>query len=98
MNNNKQKNAHKNQRPHNPQQPKRDIIPEPKATRMEIHLPEIPSEDDFVTISIEEYTDLIAIATVMELTIRWAKAHSQYDKIQFNELLLLLGANEEDAK
>jgi hypothetical protein len=32
----------------------------------------------------------------MDTLVRWAKAHSQYDKVQFNELLLLLGAEEED--
>jgi len=98
MNNNKQKNAHKNQQPRNPQQPKRDILPIPKPVRMEVHLPEIPSKDDFVTIPLDEYATLISIATNMDILVRWAKAHSQYDKVQFNELLLLLGADKEEDK
>lgn len=96
MNNRKQKNTHKNQQQRNPQQPKHDILPIPKPVRMEVHLPEIPSEDDFVTIPLDEYATLISIATNMDILVRWAKAHSQYDKVQFNELLLLLGAEEED--
>lgn len=96
MNNRKQKNTPKNKQQHNPQQPKRDVIPIPKPVRMEVHLPEIPSEDDFVTIPLDEYATLISIATNMDTLVRWAKAHSQYDKVQFNELLLLLGAEEED--
>lgn len=97
MNNRKHKNTPKNQQQHNPQQPKRDVIPIPKPVRMEVHLPELPSEDDFVTISLDEYTALVTIATRMDTLERWAKAHSQYDKVQFNELLLLIGA-EEDGK
>lgn len=35
--------------------------------------------------------NLIAIATNMETVTRWAKAHnSVYDKVNYNELLLLL--------
>ncbi len=98
MNNRKQKNTPKNKQQHNPQQPKRDVIPIPKPVRMEVHLPEIPSEDDFVTIPLDEYATLISIATNMDILVRWAKAHSQYDKVQFNELLLLLGADKEEDK
>lgn len=96
MNNRKQKNIHKNQQPRNPQQLKHDILPIPKPVRMEVHLPEIPSKGDFVTIPLDEYATLISIATNMDILVRWAKAHYQYDKVQFNELLLLLGAEEED--
>lgn len=98
MNNRKQKNTPKNKQQHNPQQPKRDVIPIPKPVRMEVHLPEIPNEDDFVTIPLDEYATLISIATNMDILVRWAKAHSQYDKVQFNELLLLLGADKEEDK
>lgn len=98
MNNNKQKNAHKNQQPRNPQQPKRDILPIPKPVRMEVHLPEIPNEDDFVTIPIDEYVALIGVATTLNIVERWAKAHSPYSELKRNELLLLLGADKEEDK
>lgn len=98
MNNRKQKNNPKNQQHRNPQQPKRDVLPIPKPVRMEVHLPEISNEDDFVTIPLDEYATLISIATNMDIIVRWAKAHSQYDKVQFNELLLLMGAEKEDDK
>lgn len=98
MNNNKQKNAHKNQQPRNPQQPKRDILPIPKPVRMEVHLPEIPSKDDFVTIPIDEYVALIGVATTLNIVERWAKAHSPYNDVKLKELLLLLGADKEEDK
>lgn len=98
MNNNKQKNAHKNQQHRNPQQPKRDVLPIPKPVRMEVHLPEIPNEDDFVTIPLDEYATLISIATNMDIIVRWAKAQPSYSKIDFEELLVLLGVEKEDDK
>ena len=64
MNNRKQKNIHKNQQPRNPQQPKHDILPIPKPVRMEVHLPEIPSKDDFVTIRAQDVQTVLAAMKV----------------------------------
>lgn len=97
MNNRKQKNTPKNKQQHNPQQPKRDVIPIPKPVRMEVHLPEIPNEDDFVTIPIDEYVALIGIATTLNIVERWAKAHSPYSDVKLNQLLLLLGAEDKES-
>ena len=96
MNNRKQKNTPKNQQQRNPQQPKRDVIPIHKPVRMEVHLPEIPNEDDFVTIPIDEYVALIGVATTLNIVERWAKKHSPYNDVKLKELLLLLGAEEDD--
>ena len=73
----------------------KDAKPIQKPSRVEIHLPDMPQEEDFVTIPIDEYADLVATATYLEIIERWAKAHSPYDKVQFNELLLLLGVEED---
>ena len=96
MNNCKKCNNHKGNQNRILQQQKSDVASMPKITRLEIHLPEIPSKEDFVTIPLDEYATLISIATNMDTLVRWAKAHYQYDKVQFNELLLLLGAEEDD--
>lgn len=97
MNNCKKCNGN-NQQNRNHQHPKCDSTQMQKPTRLEIHLPEIPCKDDLVTIPLEEYATLISIATTMDTLVRWAKAHSQYDKVQFNELLLLLGSEKDDDK
>lgn len=86
MNNRKQKNIHKNQQPRNPQQPKHDILPIPKPVRMEVHLPEIPSEDDFVTIPVDEYTELVSAYAILDAVIRVVKLDSCGSYIK-NELL-----------
>ena len=70
----------------------------PKITRMEIHLPELPTEDDFVTISMDEYAALIATSTTMNIIERWAKAHNAFSKIDFVELMILLGVEKEKDK
>jgi hypothetical protein len=94
MDNRNQKNATKNQKNRNPQQPKRDVLPLPKPVRMEIHVPELPDEDDFVTIPLDEYAELISIATTMEIVERWAKSRNACSGGKYDELLLLMGAEE----
>ena len=86
MNNRKQKNTPKNKQQRNPQQPKRDVIPIPKPVRMEVHLPEIPNEDDFVTIPVDEYTELVSAYAILDAVIRVVKLDSCGSYIK-NELL-----------
>ncbi len=96
MNNNKQKNAHKNQQPRNPQQPKRDVIPIPKPVRMEVHLPEIPSEDDFVTIPVDEYTELVSAYAILDAVIRVVKLDSGSAYVRNNTLRAVIGMPPEE--
>ena len=49
-----------------------------------------------VTIPIDEYVALIGVATTLNIVERWAKAHSPYNDVKLKELLLLLGAEEDD--
>ena len=71
--------------------PEKALVP----IRAEIH---IPNEDDFIKISKDEYTELIAIATTFDIIERWVKSHPSYVKIDPAELLLLFGEIEEDDK
>lgn len=96
MSNCKKCNNHKNQQNRNPHQPKREALPIPKAVRMEIRVPELPDENDFVTIPLDEYVALVSIATTMEVVERWAKSRNAYSGGKYDELLLLLGAEEGD--
>ena len=68
----------------------------PEAALMPIHAEiHIPTE---VTISLDEYADLIAAATMLGVVERWALAHETYEKIDFRELRVLLDAKKEDDK
>lgn len=72
-----------------------DKKPVQNPSRVEIHLPELPDEDDFVTISLDEYTELVAIATTMDIVERWVKSKNAITGGKFNDLLLLLGVEDD---
>ena len=91
MNNRKQKNTHKNKQQHNPQQPKRDVIPIPKPVRMEVHLPEIPNEDDFVTIPVDEYTELVSAYAILDAVIRLIELDSGSAYVRNDTLRAVIG-------
>lgn len=74
---------------------RKEAKPIQNPSRVEIHLPEIPDEDDYVTISLDEYTELVAIATTMDVVERWAKSRNAISNGKYADLLLLLGVEED---
>lgn len=96
MNNRKQKNTPKNKQQRNPQQPKRDVIPIPKPVRMEVHLPEIPNEDDFVTIPVDEYTELVSAYAILDAVIRVIELDSGSAYVRNNTLRAVIGMPPEE--
>ena len=96
MNNRKQKNTPKNKQQRNPQQPKRDVIPIPKPVRMEVHLPEIPNEDDFVTIPVDEYTELVSAYAILDAVIRLIELDSGSAYVRNNTLRAVIGMPQEE--
>lgn len=94
MSNCKKCNNHKIQQNHNGHQ---DMKPVPKQPKVEVIRVEASVSDktEYIKIGIDEYAGLIASATHLRIIERWAKVHSDYDEIRFNELRLLLGVKED---
>jgi hypothetical protein len=76
--------------------------PDPKQARVEvIHVEasvQHEDEHEHLRIGIDEYADLIAAATRLQIVKRWAQAHSICSRIDFCELRLLLGIEEENER
>lgn len=85
---NNKKQGHKNQCGHECQR-STDTIMTP--ARMKICVQKIGGSDTCVTIPLSEYVSLISIVTNMNTVERWVKAHRSYEKIEFEELRLLMG-------
>ena len=83
-------NNHQNQQPR-PQRPEES---EKKTkTRLEIH---IPPEEEYVQIPVDEYAELIAEATTLDIIVRWMKDRARYSP-EFGVMLNMIGEKEADA-